>query len=83
MDQNTKQINCSRWIISLEDGRYIITFHNSTFGQAKQTSSYMIEIHASLSTLQFLHQYATYYKIQLNNKFTALSNNKAYDYTLK
>lgn len=71
------------WIISLEDGKHIVTCHNTNFGQVNQTLSYIIEVYTSLSTLLFLHHYSKNYKVQLNNTFTALYDNQTYINKLK
>ena len=77
MDQNIKK-NGGSWIIALENGIHIATWHNPNFWQAKKTSSYRTEVYATLDILLFLHHYGKYYKITLNNKFTALCDNEAY-----
>ena len=77
MDQNMKK-NWGSWIISLENGIHIATGHNPNFGQANKTSSYRTELYTPLASLLFIHHYAKYYKITLNNKFAALCDNEVY-----
>ena len=78
MDQNMKKINECSWIIALEDCKHIATGHTPNFGQVNRTSSYRTEVYVSLASILFIQHYANYYKIQLNNNFTALCDNEAY-----
>ena len=70
--------NGGSWIIALANRKQFDTGHNQNFGKANKTSFYRTEVYAPLASLLFIHHYAKYYKITLNNKFNTICGNEAY-----
>ena len=66
------------WLITTKTGQRIVHGFNPDYGQSEDIHSYQSEVYASLASLLFIHTYAEFYNIPINNNITGLCDNEAY-----